>query len=90
VWLFWLTYRHPDGRAAGVVVIESRSGLLHARLKAALAGADRDLEFVSGHKLDSESAGQIPANMIGQLLLKKKPPARSLRRRTATKRRAGK
>jgi hypothetical protein len=38
--LFWLT--HPDGRAAGVVVIES-GGLLHARLKAAQAGADRDL-----------------------------------------------
>jgi hypothetical protein len=38
--LFWLTYRHSDGRAAGVVVIES-SGLLHARLKASLAGAVR-------------------------------------------------
>jgi hypothetical protein len=21
--LFWLTYRHPDGRAAGVVVVDS-------------------------------------------------------------------
>jgi hypothetical protein len=29
---FWLTYHHPDGRSAGVVVIES-NGLLHARLK---------------------------------------------------------
>jgi hypothetical protein len=29
--LFWLTYRHPDGPAAVVVVIESH-GLLHARL----------------------------------------------------------
>jgi hypothetical protein len=45
--LFWLTYRHPDGRAARVVMIESR-GLLHARLVASLAGVDRDLEFVSG------------------------------------------
>jgi hypothetical protein len=44
--LFWLTYRHPDGRAAGVVVIES-GDLLHARLRAALAGADRELEFAS-------------------------------------------
>ena len=65
--LFWLTYRHPDGRAAGVVVIESH-GLLNARLKVALAGADRELEFVSGHKLDQESAKHIPANMIGRLL----------------------
>jgi hypothetical protein len=30
--LFWLTYRHPDGRAVGVVVIGSH-GLLHARLR---------------------------------------------------------
>jgi hypothetical protein len=48
--LFWLNYRHPDGRAAGVVVVES-GDLLHARLKAALAGADRELEFVSGTSL---------------------------------------
>jgi hypothetical protein len=65
--LFWLTHRHPDGRAAGVVVIES-AGLLHARLKAALVGVDRDLEFVSGHQLDTISAAQVPANMIGRFL----------------------
>jgi hypothetical protein len=64
---FWLTYRHPDGGTAGVVVIES-VGLLHARLKASLAGADRGLEFVSGHPLDPVSAKQIPANMIGRFL----------------------
>ena len=39
--LFWLTYRHSDGRAAGVVVVESH-GLLQARLKVGLAGTDRD------------------------------------------------
>jgi hypothetical protein len=33
--LFWLTYGHSDGSAAGVVVIQS-ADLLHARLKAAL------------------------------------------------------
>jgi hypothetical protein len=93
--LFWLTYR-----PAGIVVIESR-GLLHARLMASLVGADRGLEFASGHPLDPESAGQIPANMIGrplddgdlrklhQMLIKKKPPAPSVRRRTAAKRRVG-
>jgi hypothetical protein len=97
----FLTYRHPDGRAAGVVVVESR-GLLHARLMASLAGADRGREFVSGHQLDPESAGQIPANMIGRLLddgdlqklhrmlIKKKPTAPSVRRQTASKRRVGK
>jgi hypothetical protein len=83
--LFWLTYR-----PTGVVVVESR-GLLHARLMASLVGADRGLEFVSGNQLDPESAGQIPANMIGRLLddgdlqrlhrmlIKKKPPAPSVR-----------
>jgi hypothetical protein len=78
-----------------VVVVESH-GLLHARLKAVLAGADRDLEFASGQALDKESARQIPANMIGRLLddadLRKlqKPPAPSVRRRTAAERRASK
>jgi hypothetical protein len=32
--LYWLTYRYPDGRSAGVVVVES-SALIGARLKAA-------------------------------------------------------
>jgi toxin HigB-1 len=53
--LFWLIYRHSGGSAAGVVVIESR-GLLHARLMASLASADRGLEFVSGHPLDLQPA----------------------------------
>jgi hypothetical protein len=99
--LFWLTYRHSDGRAAGVVVIESH-GLLHARLKASLVGADRELEFASGHQLDPESAGQIPANMIGRflddgdlqklhrMLIRKKPPAPSVRRQTTAKCKVGK
>jgi hypothetical protein len=71
--LFWLTYHHPDGRAASVVVIESR-GLLHARLKASLAGANRGLEFASGQQLDpisradsgedDRTTGQGPALQI--------------------------
>jgi hypothetical protein len=92
--------RYPGGRVAGVVVIEC-SDLLDARLKAELT-ADRELEFASGHQLDPESARQVPANMLGrrltrsdlqklhQMLLKKKPPAPSVRRRTIVKRRAGK
>jgi hypothetical protein len=84
--LFWLAYRHPNGRAAGVVVIES-DDLFHARLRAALAGANREFEFASGHQLDPLSAEQIPVSMMGrlldggdlrklhQMLLKKKPPA---------------
>jgi hypothetical protein len=99
--LFWLTYRHSDGSAAGVVVVES-CGLLHARLKASLSGGDRGLEFASGHQLDPLSAELIPANVIGRflddgdlrklhrMLIKKKPPAPSVRRQTPAKRRVGK
>jgi hypothetical protein len=67
-----------------------------------LAGADRELEFVSGHKLEPISDSQIPANMIGRfldeaelrklhwMLIKKKPPAPSVRRCTIVKRSVGK
>jgi hypothetical protein len=51
-----------------VVVIES-GDLPHARLKAALAAADRELEFASGHQLDPLSAEQIPENMMGRLAI---------------------
>ncbi len=48
--LFWLTYRNPDGRAAGVV-IESPD-LLQPRFKPAVYEMDRGLEIASGHQLD--------------------------------------
>jgi hypothetical protein len=96
-----LTYRHSDGRAAGVVVVDSPD-LLQARFKAAVYGFDRGLDFASGQPLDQESASQIPANIMGRLLddddlrklqailVKKKPPAPSVRRRAAVRRRVGK
>jgi hypothetical protein len=65
--LFWLTYRHSDSSAAGVVVVVS-DDRLHPRLKASLAGADRQLEFASGHQLDPLNARPVPANMIGRFL----------------------
>jgi hypothetical protein len=99
--LFWLTYHHPDGRSAGAVVIDAPD-VLQARLEAEVYGMDRRLDFTSGHQLDPISAAEIPANTIGrflddgdlwelhQLLVRKKPPGPSVRRRTITKRRAGK
>jgi hypothetical protein len=99
--LFWINYRHLNGRAAGVVVIES-GDLIHARLRASLSGADRGLDFAGSHEIDKASARQIPADMIGRFLddgdlrelleaiTSKKPPAPSVRRRTAAKRRVGK
>ncbi len=90
--LFWLNYRHPHGRFAGAVVIES-SALVSARMAAAVYGLNDRLEFASGHELDQESALKVPTDMLGRLLddgeLRKlsrmllgpkKPPAPSLRR----------
>jgi hypothetical protein len=89
--LYWLNYRHPDGRHAGVAVIEA-GGLIHARMKAALAALDDGLQFASAQELGDDSALQIPGTMIGRLLdhgdlrrlqrmlLKKKSPAPSVRR----------
>src|SRR6266446_3993230 len=88
--LFWLNYRHPRGRFAGAVVIES-STLVSARMAAALYGLNDRLEFASGDELDQETALKVPTDMLGRLLddgeLRKlsrlllgpkKPPALSL------------
>ncbi len=88
--LFWLKYRHPRGRFAGAVVIES-SSLVSARMAAAVYGLNDRLEFESGQELDQESALKVPTEILGRLLddreLRrlsrmllgpKKPPAPSL------------
>ena len=93
--LFWLNYHHPDGLFAGAAVVEA-STLLSARMAAAVYGLNDGLVFASGHELDAESARQVPEDMIGRLLddgelrklytlLVKKPPAPSVRRRTAAR-----
>ena len=64
--LFWLNHRDPEGRPAGVVVLES-SALIQARMKAAVLGRDPGLEC-EGHQLDEASATQIPKEMIARLL----------------------
>jgi hypothetical protein len=65
--LFWLRYRHPDSRFAGVVVLESDT-LIRARMKAAASGAVQGLDFVGAHQLDKGSARRIPTDMIGRLV----------------------
>ena len=82
--LFWLNYRNPDGRAAGVVVVEAQA-LIATRMKAAVAGLDQGFDYADGHQLDEISALLIPEDMIGRLLgendllrllaATKKPPA---------------
>jgi hypothetical protein len=94
--LFWLNYRHPDGRFAVVAVVEAMA-LIQARMKAAVTGLDQGLDFAVGHELDEQSARQIPADMIGRLLddgdlrrlqriiTRKKPTAPSVRLRSSAK-----
>jgi hypothetical protein len=55
--LVWLDYRDPEGRSAGVVVLES-SALIQARMKAAVLGLDPGLEC-EGHQLDEVGTTQI-------------------------------
>jgi hypothetical protein len=62
-----LNYRHPRGRFAGAVVIES-STLISARMAAAVYGLNDRLEFESGQELDQESALKVPTDMLGRLL----------------------
>jgi hypothetical protein len=95
--LFWLDYCHPDGRFAGSAVIEA-SALISARMTAAVYGLNDRLVFASGHELDDASSHEIPENMIGRwlddrdlrrlkhVLMPKKPPAPSVRRRKAARR----
>jgi hypothetical protein len=91
--LFWLTYGiltaalRAWSSPAAFFTLGSRPRWL----------ADRGLEFASGHQLYPLSVELIPANMIGRflddgnlrklrkMLIKKRPPAPSLRRGTATK-----
>ena len=72
--LFWLNYRHPNGRFADAAVFEA-SALISARMAAAVYGLSDRLLFASGHELDAESARYVPESMIGRLL-----NARTLRR----------
>ena len=60
-----MNFRNADRRA--VVIVEAQA-LVAARMKAALAGLDRELEFDSGLELDETSSRQIQKEMIGRLL----------------------
>ncbi len=88
--LFWLKYRHRDGRFAGAAVIEA-TALIIARMQAAVFGLDEGFDFAGGHEIDDASARQIPESMIDRLLdhrdllrlhrlfFTKKPPAPSVK-----------
>jgi hypothetical protein len=92
--LFWMKYRHPDGRFAGAVVIKA-SALISARMAATVFGLDDGLEFVSGCEIEATNAERIPAIMIDRLLseddlrrllLTKKTPAPSASHTTTARR----
>ena len=62
--LYWLCYHHNNQIS---VVIQPAPSLVHARLRASLAGLDEG-EFTEGHELDGKTEKQIPKPMIGRRL----------------------
>ena len=60
---FYLNCENADRRAVAIVQAWS---LIESRMRAALAGIDIGLEFVSGNELDEASSQQIRADMIGR------------------------
>jgi hypothetical protein len=60
--LYWLVYRHNNQVC---VVIEPAPSLIHARLRASLAGLDEG-EFTEGHELDRK--WRVPKAIIGRRL----------------------
>jgi hypothetical protein len=65
VFLYWLMYRvngHPS------VVIQPAASLVHARLKASMAGMADDRKFTQGHELDPKTAKRVPKAAVGHCL----------------------
>ena len=60
--LYWLVYRHNNQIS---VVIEPGASLVHARMRASLAGLDEG-EFTEGHELDRK--WKVAKEMIGRRL----------------------
>jgi hypothetical protein len=60
--LYWLVYRHNNQIS---VVIEQAPSLVHARMRAALAGLDQG-DFTEGHELDRK--WKVAKEMIGRRL----------------------
>jgi hypothetical protein len=65
--LYWLCYRHNNQIS---VVIEPGASLIHARMRAALAGLDQG-EFTEGHELDRKIEKQVLKDLIGRRLTQK-------------------
>jgi hypothetical protein len=62
--LYWLCYRDNNQIS---VVIERGASLIHARMRASLAGLNEGI-FTEGHELDGETERQVPKAMIGRRL----------------------
>jgi len=62
--LYWLCHHHNNQIS---VVIEPGPSLIHARMRASLAGLNEGT-FTEGHELDGKAEKQVPKVMIGRRL----------------------
>ena len=62
--LYWLCYRHNNQIA---VVIEPGASIVHARMRANLAGLGEGT-FTEGHELDGKTEKRVPKAMIRRRL----------------------
>jgi hypothetical protein len=62
--LYWLCYSHNHQIS---VVIEPGASLIHACMRASLAGLDEGT-FTEAHELDRKTERQVPKAMIGRRL----------------------
>ena len=66
--LYWLCYQHNNQIS---VVIEPAASLIHARMRAAIAGLQG--QFTEGHELPQK--WKVPKQMIGRRLSQKEAEA---------------
>jgi len=70
----WALSFRRDGELVGVAVIEAPS-LYHARMRAALAGIGKPVDYSEGAEFNADHAALVPQDWIGKLLSLKESQA---------------
>lgn len=64
--MWWLTYRR-DRELIGAAIIDAPS-IFHARMRAAVCGIGKAVNYAEGMELSAELAARIPQDCMGRLL----------------------